>query len=191
MKDIEIEIQARVEKRDALETFLEAEASFVSEKRQIDEYFTPAHRNFLDMKPIQEWFRLRDEGGTYSMNYKKWHYNTEGIGEYADEFETVIDDIESARKILAALDCTPLVRVDKLRKKWMWNDYEVALDKVKGLGDFVEIEHKGTEAVDPKKTAEAMVGFLKAHDCGKIELNNGGYPYLLLFPGEAHYIVVN
>lgn len=189
MKDIEIEIQAKIEKSDGLKKFLEKESKFVSENRQIDEYFTPAHRNFLEAKPIEEWFRLRDEGGHFTMNYKKWHYEN-GIGQYADEYEIEISDKETAQKICSALDLRPLVTVDKTRKKYFFENYEIALDKVVGLGDFVEIEYKGQEAVDPKKEVGLMVEFLKRFDCGAIDLNNGGYPMLLLFPEDAHYIRV-
>ncbi|KKR80863.1 MAG: hypothetical protein UU73_C0002G0153 [Candidatus Daviesbacteria bacterium GW2011_GWA1_41_61] len=38
---------------------------------------------------------------------------------------------------------------------------EIEIDKVKGLGDFVEIEYIGKKEVDPKKTAQQMIQFLK------------------------------
>ena len=189
MKDIEIEIQAKVEKTDKLKSFLQNEAVFISEKQQIDEYFVPAHRNFLKVKPIQEWFRLRNEDDAYSLNYKKWHYEN-GVGQYADEFETKIDDIKSARKILLAIDCKPIVVVNKKRKKYMYKEYEIALDKVEDLGDFVEIEYKGDNHNNHKKITTDMIEFLKQLDCGKIELNNGGYPYMLLFPEDTNFINV-
>jgi len=189
MKDIEIEIQARIEKSENLKKFLKEQAKFVSENQQIDEYFTPAHRNFVAVKPIEEWFRIREEKGRYNINYKKWHYKN-GVGQYADEFETEIADKNTARKIFIALDLKSLVVVDKTRKKFMYKDYEIALDDVKGLGNFVEIEYKGKEIVDPKTTTKEMIEFLKKPDCGNVELNNGGYPMLLLFPAEAQYIKV-
>ena len=189
MQDIEIEIQARVEKSDALKKFLEEQANFVAENRQIDEYFTPAHKNFVEVKPIEEWCRIRDEKGKFTINYKKWHYEN-GIGTYADEFETEIGDKDTSRKIFTALDLKSLVVVDKTRRKYMYKDYEIALDDVKGLGNFVEIEYKGKDIVHHKAVTDAMIQFLKDRDCGTIEINNGGYPMLLLFPQDAHYIKV-
>jgi predicted adenylyl cyclase CyaB len=189
MTDIEIEIQARIEKSETLRAFLDQNATFISENRQVDEYFTPAHRNFTDVKPIEEWFRIRDENGTHTINYKKWHYEN-GIGQYADEFETIVGDKETAKKIFLALDVQPLIVVDKTRRKYMYNDYEVAFDEVKGLGNFVEIEYKGKDGVDHKVVTKDMIDFLKSQGCGTIELNNGGYPMLLLFPQDAEYIKV-
>lgn len=191
MKDTEIEIQARIEHGEKLIAFLEKEARFVGEKRQIDEYFVPAHRNFVSVRPVEEWFRLRDEGGTYSMNYKKWHYDENGIGAYADEFETKIDDLEAARKIVQALDCKPLVAVDKTRKRWLYGEYEIALDTVVGLGESVEIEYKGSKERNPKEITDEMIVFLKEHHAGAIRLSNGGYPFELLFPTEAEFIHVD
>ncbi len=190
MKDIEIEIQTRVEKSDELLKFLEKEAIFISENQQIDEYFTPAHKNFVSVKPIEEWFRIREEKGKFTINYKKWHYEN-GIGTYADEYETDIGDKETARKIFIALDLKPLIVVNKARKKFIYNDYEIAFDNVVGLGNFVEIEYKGEKSVDPQTTTKEMVAFLKSKSCGDIELNNGGYPMLLLFPEDAHFIKVS
>src|SRR5690348_5829328 len=124
MKDTEIEIQTRIEKTDALKAFLENEAQFISENQQIDEYFIPAHRDFVAIKPIEEWFRIRDEKGVYTMNYKKWHYEN-GIGQYADEFETRIEDKNTARDIFLALDMKPLITVDKTRRKYLYKEYEI------------------------------------------------------------------
>lgn len=189
MQDKEIEVQVRIQNSKTLRNFLEKEAIFISENRQVDEYFTPAHKNFIEVKPIEEWFRIRDEKGKFTINYKKWIYEN-GIGIYADEYETEIADKETGRKIFIALDLRSLIVVDKTRRKYMYKDYEIAFDNVVGLGDFVEIEYKGKEKVDPKEETGKMVNFLKDQDCGKIELNNGGYPMLLLFPQDAHYIPV-
>jgi predicted adenylyl cyclase CyaB len=190
MKDIEIEIQVRIERSDALRKFLTDNAKFISENKQVDDYYTPAHKDFVSVKPIEEWFRLRDENGSMTMNYKKWHYEN-GIGQYADEYETEIGDKETAQNIFKALDLKHLIVVNKTRRKWMYKDYEIAFDFVVGLGNFVEIEYKGAAAADPKKITAEMIAFLKEHDCGTIELNNGGYPMLLLFPEDAHYIKVD
>jgi len=79
-------------------------------------------------------------------------------------------------------------RVDKLRKIWIYKDYEVAVDSVRGLGDFVEIEYKGeNKNADPKKVTEEMIGFLKEVEVGKIMRNYVGYPFQLLFPKEVKY----
>jgi predicted adenylyl cyclase CyaB len=188
MKDIEIEIQVQLERGKGLRDFLEEEGKFISENRQVDEYYTPAHRDFVGVRPVSEWFRIRDENGSYFINYKKWQYDENGMGTYADEYETSVGDKETTRKIIQAINMRLLTTVDKTRRKYLYKEYEVVFDSIVGLGDFVEIEYKGTEAVDPVQTTNEMAEFLREHDCGKIERNNGGYPMQLLFPEDVKHV---
>ena len=191
MKQTEIELQAKIEHTAPLLAFLEREGKFQHEKHQVDEYFTPAHRDFLAKRPVEEWFRLRNAGGAYFINYKKWHFDSEGRGLYVDEFETKLENGHMARKILASLELKPVVIVEKVRKTWRYADYEICLDSVKGLGDFVEIEYMGgREASEHKAILDEMIAFLKKLGCGKIEINYSGYPALLLFGREGRFDIV-
>jgi len=188
MKDIEIEIQVKIEKSAPLVAFLKERATFKSEKRQVDEYFSPAHRDFLAARPVKEWLRLRDASGDFSITYKNWHYDDAGKSHYADECESKIESLETCRKIFEALNFKSLIVVEKVRKTWDYETYEIALDSVTGLGDFVEVEYKGGEEnVDPKQITDGMVAFLKERSVGKIERNYVGYPFLLLFGKEAKW----
>ena len=93
------------------------------------------------------------------------------------------------KNIFKALNIKPLVKVDKKRILWMYKDWEVAIDSVKNLGNFVEIEYKGNSGKSPKQITTEMVRFLKDVGCGKISRNYMGYPYQLLFPKEIKYEV--
>jgi len=185
--NIEIEIHVNIENSRPLIEFLKKNGDFRSEKHQIDEYLSPAHRDFLKDRPVKEWLRLRDADGKYSINYKNWHDENEN-GHYCDEFEARVESIDQIRKILSALNFKSVVIVDKLRKIWTYKKYEVAVDSVRGLGDFVEIEYIGKdENADPEKITEEMINFLKKVGCGKITRNHVGYPFFMLFPEEAKY----
>ena len=184
MKNKEIEIQVRVGNVNKLEVFLKDKAKFSGEKYQKDEYYSPMHRNFLATKPVSEWLRLR-ESGSDSITYKKYHYDNNGKSTYCDEYETNIEKVDQLRKILTVLDIKPITTVEKTRKIWNYNDYEVAIDKVTGLGDFVEVEHKGSdESADPKVIAQGMIDFLKEVGCTEVERNFVGYPFMLLYPED-------
>jgi len=188
MDNVEIEIQVNVENSKPLLGFLEKNADFQKENHQTDEYFSPVHRNFIEIRPVKEWLRLRDSDGKYSITYKNWYSDENGKGQHCDEYETGIDDLNQVKKILEVLDFKSIVTVDKLRKTWTYKDYEIDVDSIKGLGDFVEIEYIGKdEGTDPKKIAEEMVSFLKDVGCGKIKRNYVGYPFQLLFPEETKY----
>ena len=185
--NIEIEIQVNVEKSEKLLNFLQKNAEFKYETHQKDEYFTPAHKNYLEQRPVKEWLRLRGSDGKYFITYKNWHYLENGESTHADEYETEVKDLETLRKIFSALDCKRLITVNKHRKVWRYKDYEIAVDKIKGLGDFVEVEYYGKEFLDPKRINKEMLEFLKGLDCGEIKMNFVGYPFLLLFPDEVEY----
>ncbi len=184
---IEIEIKVNLENVNPLLDFLESKAIFQSEKRQVDEYFSPSHDDFLAVRPVERWLRLRSANDKYSLNYKNWYFDTEGKSNHCDEFETKIEELEPIKKMLSALNFKTIVIVDKLRKTWTYQDYEIAIDAVKDLGDFVEIEYIGKDnQADPKKIADEMIVFLKNINCGKITRNYVGYPFLLLFPEEIN-----
>jgi len=184
--NIEIEIHVRIEKVSKLMEFLKKNGKFQSEKQQIDEYFTPAHRDFLSVRPITEWLRLRAAGSKYSITYKNWKVDKDGKTYSCDEYETGLGDLEQLRKILTALDFKSIVTVDKLRSTWIYQDYEVAIDSVKNLGEYVEIEYIGKdEQADPKSVTREMVGLLKKIGCGTITRDYLGYPFELLFPKEV------
>jgi len=186
MTDVEIEIQVSIENSKPLINFLEKNADFKKESHQIDEYFSPVYRNFVEARPLKEWLRLRDEGDSYSINYKNWHYDKNGKAYHCDEYESKVEDLTQLKKILDVLNFKFIVKVDKLRKTWTYKNYEIATDSVKGLGDFVEIEYIGKdEKVDPKKITEEMINFLKSVGCGRIKRNYVGYPFQLLFPEEV------
>jgi len=189
MENIEIEIQVRIENSKSLLDFLKNNANFKSEKHQIDEYFSPGHNDFLANRPIKKWLRLRDADGIYFINYKDWHYDEDGKSQYCDEYETKVEDINQLKMILNALNFKSIVKVDKLRKTWIYKNYEIAVDSVKDLGDFIEIEYinKKDKKLDPKTITNGMVNFLKSIDCGKIERNYVGYPFQLLFPDEVKF----
>ena len=190
MDNIEIEIQVKIENSKPLLEFLKKNAEFKAEKNQIDEYFSPAHRNFLKTRPIDEWLRLRSADGIYSINYKNWHSDKNGKSNYCDEYETKVEDLDKIKKIFDAINFKSIVTVNKMRKIWIYENYEIAIDSVKDLGNFVEIEYIGkNEKVDPKKIIEEMVGFLKNLKLGKIERNYVGYPFMLLFKSEVKHEV--
>jgi len=188
MQNIEIEIQVNIENSKPLTDFLGKNAEFISEEQQIDEYFSPPHRDFIEARPVKEWLRLRNSNGKYSINYKNWYFDKKGKSNHCDEYETRLENLNQVRKILGILNFRPLVRVDKLRKIWEYKDYEIAVDSVKNLGDFVEIEYIGkNENIRPEIITQEMIDLLKEINCGKIKRNYVGYPFQLLFPKETKY----
>ncbi len=59
--------------------------------------------------------------------------------------------------------------------------YEIALDREKTLGDFVEVELIGETMKDVAIVRDEMLAFLHAHGITNPDADQVGYPYLLMF----------
>lgn len=184
MKNVEVEIQVKINKSSPLLKFLKENARFVDSSKEIDEYFIPCCRNFTDVKPTKEWLRLRNKAGKFTVTYKNWHYLKSGKSTHADEYETEVKDIDQLRQLFLALKFRPLIKIEKSRKKYMYKNFEIAVDKVKDLGDFMEIEYKSEIKQDPVAITDSMINLLKKIGVGKIIRNYVGYPFMILFPKE-------
>ncbi|HDD34114.1 MAG TPA: CYTH domain-containing protein [Thermofilaceae archaeon] len=57
-----------------------------------------------------------------------------------------MDDLERALAILSYLGFKELATVKKLREVYVLDDVEVCLDRVEGLGEFVEVESRGASS---------------------------------------------
>lgn len=177
MKEIEIKVQ--IQRISKLLSFLEKDAKLVKEERQVDEYFSPKEHSFIAEEPVKEWLRLRNENGKVSLNHKLWHYDADGRSNYCDEYETSVENADELKNILIALRFEPIITVDKNRKSYLYKKYEISLDQVKSLGEFVEIELRDSTE-NPEGATKEMMEFLKKFDVGTIERNYKGYPKLLL-----------
>lgn len=180
--DVEIEIKIPLSKSAFLKTKIKLKkiAKFSKRSHQIDEYFTPVHRNFVAPRYPFEWLSIRRRGDKVVLNYKHFYPENTKIFTHCDEFETEIAREDKLQKIFSALNFKILVTVDKIRETYISNDsFEIALDKVRGLGDFIEIEAKknfGSIGV----TREKLFEFAKnlGIDITKTDLR--GYPFLLM-----------
>ncbi|MGH3979946.1 MAG: class IV adenylate cyclase [Pseudonocardiaceae bacterium] len=184
MHYIEVEKKFALADPDELATRLaELGAKPSPETHQIDAYYNAPHRDFLAPEAISEWLRIRTEERGSSINFKRWHPIDALIKTHADEYETKIDDVEAIRRLLEALDFTPLVTVDKIREDWKLPEVEVVFDHVEGAGHFVEFEFKG-DAENVEDATARLEEFIASLDVELGEQINRGYPHILL--GRQH-----
>ncbi len=142
---------------------------------QKDTYYVPAHRNFLAKKKINEWLRIRETNGGITLNYKNWY--PDGI--HCKEFETKIGDVNALKKIFESLNFKEIVVVEKTRSIWTYKNVEIAIDNVKDLGFFIELEAKNDfkDIDEAKKVLYDTLKELKA-EIGKQDFR--GYPFRIL-----------
>lgn len=174
--DIETEIKIQLVEKDfhRLEFITEKESDFLNENHQVDTYYQPTYRPFIDKEIINEWLRIGKRGNKIILNYKNWY------DIHCDEYEVEIDNEENLRKIFRILDLEKIAIVDKTRKNYRYLDkYEISLDIVKDLGYFIEIEVKKYD----KSILEEYNDLLLLAKQLKLDLNKidrRGYPYYLL-----------
>jgi adenylate cyclase class 2 len=179
--DTEIELKFRLSE----EAFLELQkrlkevASFVEGSRHVDDYYTPAHRDFLEPRFPFEWLSLRRRDGKAMLNYKHFYPEGAEVFTHCDEFELEVSDAEQLERILAALDFKPLIRVEKEREVYRHGEFEIGLDRVKGLGFFVEIEAmKDFGSVERARKRILELAERLGIDASKVQKR--GYPFMLM-----------
>ncbi|RKN03888.1 CYTH domain-containing protein, partial [Streptomyces radicis] len=96
-------------------------------------------------------------------------------------YESTVSDPEAITRLLAALDCTQIAVVDKVREEWITadGDIAVAFDEVAGLGTFIECEFKG-EAENIQAATARLDAFVSTLDADLGDRIHAGYPHLIL-----------
>ncbi len=159
---------------------LKAEHSTIDEV-QIDTYYVPCHRNFLENDIISEWLRIRETNEKCSINYKQWLPIGEKIQNQCNEYEAIISDPIAIKKMLEKLDFRRIVTVEKIRNSWVLEKTEISIDTVKGLGSFIELE--ALEILDYQEIDRCFIHFNNILQNIGAEIGSRdrrGYPYLLI-----------
>lgn len=174
--DVETEIKIKLteEEYQRLESYMQVHASFLKETKQVDTYYEPTYRKFTNHDPITEWLRIGERGNKKILNYKNWY------DIHCDEYEVEIDDSKNLAKIFHILGLTEIAVVDKLRKTYLYqNKYEVALDIVKDLGYFMEIEVKKYDT-SIMEEYDDLLKLAKNLDLSLDQIDKRGYPYYFI-----------
>ena len=81
--------------------------------------------------------------------------------------------------MLLVLGWKPEVEVKKTRKKAKMGEYELCLDRVENLGDYLEIEKLTEDNVDPVKVVAELYGILEPFGLSKKDEESRGYDTLM------------
>ncbi|MFH0978380.1 MAG: class IV adenylate cyclase [Candidatus Woesearchaeota archaeon] len=178
--EVEVKVQIDAQIAAKLKARLKEIAIFGKIAKQKDEYYTPAHRSFVEPEYPFEWLSIRQRGEITILNYKHFHPENAQVHTHCEEYETEVANPEQLRKIFISLDVKKLVTIEKERETYLYKDeFEVAIDKVKELGFYVEIEAKkdfGSVSAARKKIGE----FAKSIELDISSPDLRGYPYLLM-----------
>ena len=134
--NLEIEIKAKIRDFSKIrKQLLEVGAKKTGTVHQIDTYYliSPKYR----FKSGEPRLRIR-ENKTANKFFWEYHQPTDMFG--AKEYETEIDDPKMAKLILKKLGYEAEAVIDKVREEYKFKSLNIVLDKVKGLGQFMEVE---------------------------------------------------
>jgi adenylate cyclase class 2 len=178
--EVEIKIPVTKELFEKIKKSLERKAELVSVSRDVDKYFNAPHRNFLDKTPTEEFLRVRIKKDTFLFTYKHGYWNNKLEHTHSDEFETKVENSEQLEKILNVLNFENILQIDKKREVYRAKGgFEVSLDKVKGLGYFIEIEsEKSFGSIN--KTMEAIYTFARSIGLDPTKRDSMGYVSLMM-----------
>lgn len=178
--NIETEIKIKLEENEykKLKKFFTKNAKFLKETHQVDTYYQPTYRKFIPENIndiINEWLRIGKRGNKIILNYKNWHDN-----KYCDEYEVEIDDANNLDKIFKILGIEEIAIVDKQRITFLYlNKYEIALDYVKDLGYFIEIEIKKYDKSIMEEYDE-LINLSQNLNLNLKNIDKRGYPYYFI-----------
>jgi len=170
----EIEIKLKVKDLDFLEKELEKAGCAFSEP-------ITQHDVIYSAKSIEEEFdkskegdviiRIRKQNGRAELNLKKQKtYEMDNL-----EYETEIKDPEEMHQILLILGWKPQIEVKKIRKKGKLGNYNICLDKVEKLGEFVEIEKITDDNDDPQVVRKELFDIAKQFGFMESDEETRGY----------------
>jgi adenylate cyclase class 2 len=154
---LEVEVKLPVSDREKLLRNLEKlDFKETETVRETDTYYTSG---FHDMMQRDEALRIRTiedlhTGNVYAvLTYKG--AKQDKVSMTRTEYETEIADAETGKKILEGIGFDPVQQVTKVRTTYVRGDMNVCVDRVEGLGDFLEIEIMAEE--DGREAALARI----------------------------------
>lgn len=173
----EIEVKAKVRDPKLLFDKIKSLNINLSEKIvQNDETFVDS--NFGDYSKFQSGkniLRIRKNNERYIFTLKQPQKNELDC----IEKETDIIDPEEFRDALILMGYKPVVKINKVRRKAKYNDYEICVDEVEGLGTYIEVEKITDENINSEQVQEELFDFLENLGITKDDREIHGYDTLI------------
>ena len=178
-KEIEIKLEIERKKYNELLEHLEAENVKHFNKKQHDIYFSPEIPKFFGGEIDDECIRIRIQKDKYILCYKKIYFGEKESDIHIAEYETEVLDLEATINILKGVRINKVCEVKKTRDSFIYKEiFEISLDKVEGLGYFIEVEICDKN-IPIEKANQLLLEFIKEMDLDISRRNLKGYSYLM------------
>jgi len=170
----EIEIKIKVSNLETLKNKLQEKGCVLSTPiRQYDIVYSQkgSETEFESAKEGDVILRIRRQNNTAEFNLKQQRSNEmDNL-----ECETEIDDPEAMVHILQTLGWFPVVEVKKIRRKGKLGEYEICLDEVEELGNYVELEKMTADDANPDEVHEELFKVLGDLGLSRTDEETRGY----------------
>jgi len=152
---LEIEVKSHCDDLELVEkTLREKGGRLIGVERQVDLYLSHPMRDFAS---TDEALRIRRDGEKASITYKGPKIDRET--KTREELRVEVSSADDLELVFRRLGFGIGGRVEKERTTYSIGGVLVCLDKVEGLGDFVEMEYEGDDLVKGK---EVIFSLMKA-----------------------------
>ncbi len=122
---------------------------YVGLKHTVDEYYYDPKRKTLkpdNNNQLSHCLRLRRKNRDYYITYKDDVFK-DGKWFYSNEYETKVESIKMVRTIFKKLGLKKFITIDNKKDIYLTDKYEIALENVKDLGLFLEVEYSTNDDV--------------------------------------------
>ncbi len=181
MKEIEILVELYTDINECKEKLKDYEC--IGTKNVTDVYYFDPLRDNLkpdDNNQLNECLRVRIKGDKYYITYKVDHFDDNNIWLYSDEYETEVKDLTQTKNIINALGLKELLTIDNKKTLYNTGKYEIALEEVKDLGNFMEVEYCTDEDVNVLEIKKEIETFINNLNFKVSKELNMGKPEMML-----------
>ncbi len=171
----EVEVKAKLRNKDKVVKKLQDLGCDLSEEIiQTDKVFAPNDVTNLPTGRNLPFLRIRESKDKYLLTLKIPQSNS--LDKY--EQETYVTDPAALENIILRIGFKLMVTIRKYRRKCTYNSWEICVDKVEGLGDFVEVEQLSEDG-DSEKIQSELFNFLKTLGIEDADREHFGYDVLI------------
>ncbi|MDR9381340.1 MAG: class IV adenylate cyclase [Natronomonas sp.] len=145
----EVELKLRADHGELRERLAAIGAEPMGTVTQVDTYYDHPVRDFAETDEALRIRRETDESGeSVKVTYKG--PLVDSASKTREERQTGVGDGETMVAILESVGFEPAATVEKARERFRCGEYTVTLDRVAGLGEFIEVETEAEE-IDPAR----------------------------------------
>jgi len=185
MAELEVETKVKLDKSEvnSLRKRILKIAKFNKKRSKSDDYFAiPIKRMGIIRKYPKKAFRIRDDGDSYVINFKKWwkkYWTKEIVVKEEFEFETKNPDKFLA--LMRDLGFSEWVKKFKISESYIYKKnpkVNIEINKVKHLGYFMEMEYIAKHS-EMKKAIRTIKEILEILEIDPKNIDNTGYTKML------------